>query len=44
MISKSGWKPEDFDVYRVRMRYPPLPVSIVVRHEDPVRPKTKRST
>ena len=28
---------EEFDAYRVRMRYPPLPVSVIFRHEMPVR-------
>jgi hypothetical protein len=36
-FEKTGWKPDDFDVYRVRMRYPPIPVSVMVRHEMPLR-------
>jgi hypothetical protein len=36
VFEKTGWKPDDFDVYRVRMRYPPMPVSVIVRHEMPV--------
>lgn len=38
MIRASGCSADDFDVYRVRMRYPPLPVSIIVRHEMPMKP------
>lgn len=41
MIRKSGHSPNDFEVYRVRMRYPPLPVSVIVRHEMPMRSKPK---
>ena len=36
VFEKTGWKADDFDVYRVRMRYPPMPVSVMVRHEMPV--------
>jgi hypothetical protein len=36
-FDKTGWKPDDFDVYRVRMRYPPIPVSVMVRHEMPAK-------
>jgi hypothetical protein len=37
VFEQTGWKAEDFDVYRVRMRYPPIPVSVMVRHEMPPR-------
>jgi hypothetical protein len=36
-FDKTGWKPDDFDVYRVRMRYPPIPVSVMVRHQMPMK-------
>jgi hypothetical protein len=36
-FEKTGWDPDDFDVYRVRMRYPPIPVSVMVRHEMPMK-------
>ena len=39
VFEKTGWKADDFDVYRVRMRYPPMPVSVMVTHEMPVREK-----
>ena len=35
-FAEAGWDPNDFDVYRVRMRYPPIPVSVMVRHEMPL--------
>jgi hypothetical protein len=31
-FKRTGWNAEEFDVYRLRMRYPPIPVSIMVRH------------
>jgi hypothetical protein len=43
MVAKSGRPAEEFDVYRVRMRYPPMPVSVVVRHEMPMRPESVAS-
>lgn len=33
VFEKTGWNPQDFDVYRVRMRYPPIPISVMVRLE-----------
>jgi hypothetical protein len=39
VFEKTGLNPDDFEAYRVRMRYPPLPVSVIVRHELPMRPK-----
>jgi hypothetical protein len=39
VMKRAGLNPDDFDAYRVRMRYPPLPVSVIVRHEMPVREK-----
>lgn len=41
VLRLAGLKADDFQAYRVRMRYPPLPVSVIVRHEMPVkRPAT----
>jgi hypothetical protein len=37
VFDKTGWKADDFDVYRVRMRYPPMPVSVMIRHEMPLK-------
>jgi hypothetical protein len=37
-ISQTGYKSADFDVYRVRMKYPPLPVSVVFRHAMAMKP------
>jgi hypothetical protein len=34
----TGWNPKEFDVYRVRMRYPPIPASVMLRHELPPAP------
>ena len=39
VFQKAELNPDDFDAFRVRMRYPPLPVSVIVRHELPMRPK-----
>jgi hypothetical protein len=36
-FGRAGLNPDDFDAFRVRMRYPPLPVSVIVRHEMPMR-------
>ena len=37
VFAKTGLHAEDFEAYRVRMRYPPLPVSVLVRHPMPMR-------
>jgi hypothetical protein len=37
-IRATGYTPEDFDVYRVRMRYPPLPVSVILRQPWAMKP------
>jgi len=39
VFQEAELNPDDFDAFRVRMRYPPLPVSVIVRHELPMRPK-----
>lgn len=33
-ISKSGYPAEEFDVYRVRVPYPPMPASVVLRYDQ----------
>lgn len=35
----AGWDPQAFDVYRVRMRYAPIPISVMVHHELPAAPE-----
>jgi hypothetical protein len=37
VFAKTGLHAQDFEAYRVRMRYPPLPVSVLVRHPMPMR-------
>jgi hypothetical protein len=32
-FERAGWNPSDFDVFRIRMRYPPIPISVMVRLE-----------
>ncbi len=36
-FAAAQWDPEEFEVYRVRMKYPPMPASVVIRHELPPR-------
>ncbi|MCC6676019.1 MAG: hypothetical protein IT436_02640 [Phycisphaerales bacterium] len=33
VFDRMGLRPGDYDLFRVRMRYPPMPVSVMVRHE-----------
>jgi hypothetical protein len=35
-MAKLGYKPEDFQAYRLRLRYPPIPAVSILRH--PLRP------
>ena len=35
VMRQTGWNADDFEVYRIRMRYPPIPVSVMVRHPLP---------
>ena len=35
VMDRSGWKADEFEVFRVRMKYPPMPVSVMVRHPLP---------
>jgi len=37
VFERAGLKAQDFEAYRVRMRYPPLPVSVLVRHPMPMK-------
>lgn len=37
IFKQTGLNPAEFNVFRVRMRYPPIPVSVVVSSEMPVR-------
>jgi len=43
VFQRLGWDGERFDVYRVRMLFPPIPTSIVMRHKLPARPEDGRS-
>lgn len=36
-FSAVGWDADEFDVYRIRMAYPPMPASVVIRHDLPSR-------
>jgi hypothetical protein len=38
VFGATGWNPKEFDVYRVRMRYPPIPASVMLRHALPSAP------
>lgn len=35
VMDRSGWKADEFEVFRIRMKYPPMPVSVMVRHPLP---------
>ncbi|UYV13407.1 MAG: hypothetical protein NCW75_03770 [Phycisphaera sp.] len=37
-FSKCDWNPTDFALHRVRMAYPPLTTSVMIRHELPAAP------
>ena len=39
VFERAGLKANEFEAHRVRMRYPPLPVSVLLRHEMPMRPR-----
>ncbi|MBX3118565.1 MAG: hypothetical protein KF784_05840 [Fimbriimonadaceae bacterium] len=39
-FAQIGMDPNEFDIYRVRMRYPPMPASVMVRHELPPPPQS----
>ncbi|MBC8107124.1 MAG: hypothetical protein H7Z14_11080 [Anaerolineae bacterium] len=38
VFQQTGWNAKDFEVYRVRMRYPPIPASVMLRHDLPPAP------
>jgi len=38
ICERLGWKLEDFEHYRVRMRYPPMPTAVMVEHDLPAVP------
>ncbi len=38
IFSETGWDPDQFDIYRVRMSYPPIPTSVMVHHALPTPP------
>lgn len=38
-FGRCGWDASDFDLYRVRMAYPPLTTSVMIRHELPAPPE-----
>lgn len=42
VTERTGWKLSDFDLYRVRMRYPPLPVSVMIQHDLPDAPRAEQ--
>ncbi|CAN5442027.1 hypothetical protein BH09PLA1_BH09PLA1_10760 [soil metagenome] len=37
VFAKTGLQAQNFEAFRVRMRYPPLPVSVLVRHPMPMK-------
>ncbi len=37
-FSKTGWNERDFVLYRIRMAFPPMPASVVIRHPFPQPP------
>jgi hypothetical protein len=34
-LDRGGWDAKQFDVFRVRMRYPPIPVNLIITHDLP---------
>ena len=39
VFEQMSWDPENFELYRVRMRYPPLPTAVMLRHDLPDPPE-----
>jgi hypothetical protein len=39
VFEQTGWNPAEFEVYRVRMRYPPVPAAVMLRHALPPAPR-----
>lgn len=38
LFERCGWDPAQFDVYRVHMKFPPLPATVIIKHELPDAP------
>ena len=38
VLDKTGWDGAEFDVFRMQMRYPPIPSNLCIRHGLPNRP------
>lgn len=38
VFERCGWQADEFDLYRVRMAYPPLSTSVMIRHDLPEPP------
>jgi hypothetical protein len=39
-LDRGGWNGAEFDVYRVQMRYPPIPSNLVIAHDLPEPPNS----
>ena len=37
-LERCGWDGTQFDVYRVQMKYPPIPATMIIKHDLPERP------
>ena len=37
-LNRAGWNGADFDVYRVQLRFPPIPTNLVITHDLPEPP------
>jgi hypothetical protein len=33
VLERTSWDPDVFEPHRMRMRFPPIPISVMVRHE-----------
>ncbi|MBI5866622.1 MAG: hypothetical protein HZB38_19315 [Planctomycetes bacterium] len=44
IFQRTGWKSGDFEAFRVRMRCPPIPVSVMIRHDLPAPPSAETNT
>lgn len=42
VCERQGWRADDFDVYRVRMAFPPVPCTVSMRYPMPYRPGPKQ--
>lgn len=36
VMARMGWAPEEFNGFRLRMNYPPLPAVLTMRYDLPV--------